>query len=134
MFEIYNSSYMHIGFIFQIDTLSGSSPSPSLNFGSFSRRALRAQTITLFSLKVDVVDAHATIQTRMDPSNDMGAAGAAKREELCVQVGCKEWVKSFTRMGCFRQFRHLLKQQRAWDFKPLQASLNYILRVFEPRC
>ena len=55
-----------------------------LYFGSFPPRA---QTITLFSFNVDTVGAHAVFVTHMDPSNDMGGAGAAARDDLRAQAG-----------------------------------------------
>ena len=41
----------------------------------------QTQTIRKSTTYVDVADAHVTTETHMDPSNDMGGAGAAAREE-----------------------------------------------------
>ena len=62
----------------------------------FILRAIGAHTITNFSFNVDVVDPNSTVETPMDPNNDMGGEGAAAREELRAQVGCEELIGSVT--------------------------------------
>ena len=56
----------------------------------------QARTIRKSTTQVDSVDAHVTTDTHMDPSNDMGGAGAAAREELRAHAGLEGLSETVT--------------------------------------
>ena len=94
----------------------------------FILRAIGAHTITNFSFNVDVVDPNSTVETHMDPNNDMGGEGAAAREELRAQVGCEELIGSVTADDVYSALSGAVTRLglQNVDLTPLRAFALYI--------